>query len=1036
MTLGEMVGIAAAASAALLAAVSFVPALRAETVDRMADFVTALLRAISRGLRQSNSDYIDIESNDGEYTFIGKDGSRMTMIRIEGCQTIVDTHEFVSVNDKIAGALKGFMTKGGHYCVITHDDDPEGVERMIREAQAPQRATAQRLEMAMEDLFEEDVRRLKEVCSTERTLICLYTLPTALTKDEMAADVRARQEVLAGNPLPRMANAPALFRMWRATSSRHDAFVDAVVRQCQTAGVRAIKLAVKEAAREMRMSLDPHWTHSDYEPRVIGDKIPLRETRRNPEDVSGYLWPGLDHQLVPRDMEEVSAKVVRIGSRIYQPMDMWLCQNEATAKPFQVFVGAAKASKVPWRATIRIGPKGVAAMQFKSLFNAFIRFTNPENRAVHEAMERVKDWLGRGEMDVRLQMDFCTWAPFDSPRLLDERASRLARAIEAWGGIEVREASGDPRESVVACAPGLRLRSPANVTCALMDDVTRMLPLFRPATAWSSGGILFRSDDGKLLPFQPHSSVQSNWVNVFIAEPRSGKSVLANAINTALCLSPGLVRLPLIGIIDVGRASAGFISLIQNALPASKAHLVQSFRLRMEKGFEINPFDTSLGCHEPLPNESAFVENFLLTLVTAPGRVSADEAMIQLCRDTVQYAYQMYGPHAPQAKRYSRHVLGAEAVDRAMDHIRFNVDQDTTWWEVVRALYVAGRTHEATLAQRFAVPLATDLIEVQSNSPYFGNVYAHASTSSGEPLISAFQRMLLGAINAYPIIGKPTRFDIGEARIVSVDLDDVAKTGSAAADHQSAVCYMLARHVVARNFYAHEDDLAFVPGDYRVYHERRIAEIRQDKKHFMVDEMWRTRGQAGVQAQFERDAREGGKAGVMTSFISQGIEDFPKELLAFATGRFILSPQTEPSAQLMRDSFGATAGTVFAAQNRIKAPGPEGSTVLAIFRTRNDGEVAQLNKLTMGGIRMWAQSTTNEDTFVRDKLYTRLGAVEARRLLAQIYPGGSLLPELERRQRQLGSGATIDSEQTDGMLVAMVEELYQSYLSSRLARAA
>ena len=51
------------------------------------------------------------------------------------------------------------------------------------------------------------------------------------------------------------------------------------------------------------------------------------------------------------------------------------------------------------------------------------------------------------------------------------------------------------------------------------------------------------------------------------ARPGSGKSVLSNAINLALCLSGGITRLPRIAIIDIGPSSSGLISLLKEALP-------------------------------------------------------------------------------------------------------------------------------------------------------------------------------------------------------------------------------------------------------------------------------------------------------------------------------------------------------------------------------------------------------------------------------------------------------------------------------------
>lgn len=1025
MTFLELAGIATMVLVVLIGGLTLLPGVGASIVDRIAAVSVAVLRVFSRGLKQSAADYVDVESTHGPQTFLLKDGSRMTVCRIRGVDQIIGADEFDRMDRVVNERMKAFLGNGAHEFVFTHEEDPEGAERVIREAQRAQRETAARLELNLDDLFEEDVVRLSKYCSRETTLMCLYTLPKVLGPEDWERDKALRAELLAGHKLPKVSIGPNVLRSVREMAIRHDGFVDSFVRECRTAGFRIDVLGVGEASREMRMAIDPEFTSSEYCPALPFEGAPqLRMGRRDPSDASGSLPPALDIQLIPRDVVR-EGRTVRVGDRRYAPMEMFLAQKTDRTKPFSAMVASAKSAGVPWRIAIRVGPEGIKTQSLKTLFNGFIQFSNPENKIIREANEAIRELSLRGATDVRLQMDFVTWAPAHDERLLSERASKLARAIEAWGGIEVRLFTGDAVESLMAASPGLSRKSPANITCGLLDDVAALLPLYRPAELWSDGAVLFRTVDGKLYPFQPHSNIQSNYVNVFIAEPRAGKSVLANAINTALCLSPGLTRLPLIGIIDVGRSSAGFISLIKNALPASKQHLVQTFRLRMEAGYEINPFDTSLGCDNPLPQEAAFAENFLLTAISPNPSDAVEELMVNFTRDVVRSAYTRFNRHGQFQKIYCRGLDGMQDVDAALNTIGFDTDDGTTYWEVVDALIAAGRFHDASLAQRHAVPQFSDLTAVSSEN-YFGTMYSDASLKSGEGVIKAFQRLVNTAIQNYPILAKATRFDVGEARIVSIDLDEVAKEGSISARHMTAVSYMLARHVVARNFYVHEDDLADIPANVRAYHQRRIADIRQDKKHFMADELHRTRGHQHVHAQFERDAREGGKAGVMSSFISQDISDFPKELLAFSTSRFILSTATNAASAMMSDYFNATGSVLWAAQNRIRAPGPEGSTVLALFRTRDGGgnNASQVLKLTLGGIRLWAQSTTNEDAYVRDALYARMGAVETRRLLAKEYPSGSLLPEVERRRALLLGADAIDEKAKQSIIDTLVEELY------------
>src|SRR5260364_234402 len=69
------------------------------------------------------------------------------------------------------------------------------------------------------------------------------------------------------------------------------------------------------------------------------------------------------------------------------------------------------------------------------------------------------------------------------------------------------------------------------------------------------------------VSFPAYSSLPNAWVDLILALNGSGKSVWLNTLNLGAILSPGLKRLPLITIIDIGPSSSGLIDLLQNALP-------------------------------------------------------------------------------------------------------------------------------------------------------------------------------------------------------------------------------------------------------------------------------------------------------------------------------------------------------------------------------------------------------------------------------------------------------------------------------------
>ncbi len=87
----------------------------------------------------------------------------------------------------------------------------------------------------------------------------------------------------------------------------------------------------------------------------------------------------------------------------------------------------------------------------------------------------------------------------------------------------------------------------------------------------------------------------------------------------------------------------------------------------------------------------------------------------------------------------------------------------------------------------------------------------------------------------------------------------------------------------------------------------------------------------------------------------------------------------------------------------------------------------QLLTNTLGPIELWAFSTTAEDARLRNKLYQKLGPKEARRVLANLFPSGSVKSLIEARLSVLkeqqgiieeGSGLSIADQLLDEIIVA------------------
>ena len=151
-----------------------------------------------------------------------------------------------------------------------------------------------------------------------------------------------------------------------------------------------------------------------------------------------------------------------------------------------------------------------------------------------------------------------------------------------------------------------------------------MMPWSRTASPWEHGSVLFRLPHGALWPYDPSGgSKRPQVLDIFVAPPRSGKSVLANTINLGLVSQPRGARcergakLPLIGKVDIGSSAEGFVRLMQEALGPERRHEAIYTTMQFAPGYEFNVFDLQVGCEYPLPLEKAFLQNFL-ALITLP----------------------------------------------------------------------------------------------------------------------------------------------------------------------------------------------------------------------------------------------------------------------------------------------------------------------------------------------------------------------------------------------------------------------------------
>ncbi|MCB9988209.1 MAG: type IV secretion protein IcmB [Rhodospirillales bacterium] len=983
-------------------------------------FIRKVLLPFQVALRQSVDSFIRLETSDDDITMVAEDGSLISYIKVDGSRQVIGEEEYQLLIEGATLKIGARFDRPGHALQIYFVRDPGRIEAHLKKLVRPCKVTAETIEMDMDDLFEERVRNLKKYVSYEECYFVLWTRPEVLTKTEMqraAKDARSNNQkwVNAGYAQNPLAALPPL-------RTRHKSYVSAILASLHELGIMGETMEVHDALRAIRNNLHPDHANEDWKACLPGDPIPPRAPTE-PHDLSDIMWPALKQQLSTSNAVVVDNTIVRIGNLLWGGADMTLGPMDAL--PFTQLLNRLFDAKVPYRISFLIEGGGANASAFRAFIATILGVTNALNKQIKFSLENLQS-MARREPVIKLRVSFATWAPADDMRTIQNRLSVLVQAVESWGYCQVSEISGDPLDCVMSSAMGIHCAGTAPTAIAPMYEIMKLLPWQRASSPFDNGSILLRTADGKIWPYQTGTNVTTTWFDLVFAQPGAGKSVLLNSLNLGTCLSAGLSKLPYLAIIDIGPSSSGLISLIKEALPMGRDHEAAYYRLQMAHQFAINPFDTQLGCRFPLIDERSYLVELLSLLCTPPGHDKPYDGIQQLSGMVVDEMFRWRDDGSANAEPRPYLPRLDPDVDEALAKFNVHLPSDPYWWDVVDKMFDLDQIHIAGLAQRHAVPTLSDAVTA-ARRPQIRSLLEETSVGfSAENVVNAFERMITSAIRELPILASITQFDISDSRVCALDLMDVAPQGDEVADRQTSIMYMLARHALVRSWWVGPESLQFIPEKYRDYHELRLQDIGETPKRLCYDEFHRTSSSGGVRGQVIRDVREGRKRGVQIILASQLLDDFSQDMIDLATGVWVLGTAvSEAAVENIRERFGLSETARDVIRFRLTGPKSGGAPMLFILGT-NDGRYEQYLINTLGPIELWALSTSMEDVAIRNRLYGRLGAGTARRLLAATFPGGSARGEIKRR---VLAKSEKEGESKSAMTSAVIEEIVQELVT-------
>ncbi len=787
-------------------------------------------------------------------------------------------------------------------------------------------------------------------------------------------------------------------------------------------GIAGEVIEAHDALRAVKNNLYPSKANKSWKACLPGDPIPPRAPNSK-KDMSEVLWPSLRQQLSLADAQVVNESIVRIGDRLWGGADITLAPMDPS--PFPMLLNRLFDAKVPYRISFMIEGGGASSVAMRSFAATLLGVTNAVNKQIKYSLEGLQR-MARQEPVVKLRISVATWGPQDNIRVIQDRLSNLVQAVESWGYCQVSEFSGDPLDCVMSSAMGIHCAGTAPSAIAPMYEVMKLMPWQRPSSPFEQGAMLFRTPDGKVWPYQTGTNVTTTWFDLIFAQPGAGKSVLMNSINMACCLSPGIQKLPYVSVIDIGPSSAGMISLIKEGLPEDRKHEAEHYRLRMTQDYAVNPFDTKLGCRYALMDERSYLVELLTLLCTPPGAERPYDGIQQLAGMVVDEMYRWRDDKAANSEARPYLARLDLDIDEALQKHKIHLPDDPYWWDVVDRLYDAGDITMAIKAQRHASPSLSDAITA-SRRPQIRSLLEQTSIGgTAENVIDAFERMITAAIREFPILSGVTQFDVSQARICALDLMDVSPQGDDTADRQTAIMYMLARHIMVSNWWLGPEMISAIPDKYKPYHELRLQDIMETPKRLCYDEFHRTNGSTSVRAQVVRDVREGRKRGVQIALSSQLLDDFDDNMIDLATGVWVLGAAiSDQAVDNIKDRFGLSMTARNVIRHRLTGPKSIGAPALLVLGTV-DGRYEQHLYNTLGPIELWALSTSSEDVAIRTRLYDILGAHRARQMLAANFPGGSARGEIKRRIIDLAEKGETRSAALSTVIDTIVKELVEA----------
>ncbi|WP_210498594.1 hypothetical protein [Vibrio crassostreae] len=930
----------------------------------------------------SLDDFIEVNTALDDFNFVTKKGYMCTLISIDGSLEENNYYpDYRAKTDLFSSTIGNYFNDNDHMMQVVYRKINGGEEKIIKDSLTTAQARAKKIGLHIEGLFDSQVKTFAKKISNEKVVIALWTKTGTMSsldyaKDQIELESSAKELQSKDSP-------QNLVSGYRKVITEHNEFVNSVIKSLYSISVITTKLTRHKAVNNMISTLSPElqeeidviFPDSDYYAR--GKESLFGKDHK----VSEALWPSIAQQIIPEDEVNIdtTARVVQIGSKLFSTFEIDTPPRNLVT--FNALTEHVR-SDVPYQISFFIDSSISFSFFWKSALSRFpIPATNSRISKTIKATDQLKLI---GEPNVEYKISVSTWSN-DYEKLCDQR-EHLISSMAKWGSARSREYKGSPIKAMLNSAAGLNTQTFGGTVYAPLKGVAPQLPLSRRISLWKKSMLSFLADGGKLFPYSPtSSSFQKYWNIGVLADMGSGKSVLLQCIALTHMLTnneKGLM--PMVGYLDIGFSSKGVVDTLRALSERDSRNKYLHLTLQNHENHAFNIHDTQLGCREPDADQSKFILNFYLTLLTPIGEKKPDSNLEALLQQAIKDAY-IYTNDDNKPKEYRESTL--PEIDEFLEEQGVDIQQ-LSWWEAVDYLFDKNKVTLAQKAQRYAVPTIQDVIAQFNLSNSIKNTYETATIeNSDETLINYTQRLLTQAIDAYPLISKPTKIDVEGANFIVLDLNDVAKGKGESGKKTTSIFYNLGRFIVTRNFFITIELLNHVPERYMKYHTKRVDVVKTIPKLMVYDEFHRVSWLDSMVSQIVEEMREGRKWNLSILMASQLLKDFSDEIKHLMSSKFLLSNSVdEPS--VVGKSFGLNRHLMNYFKTYCTGPdGANGTPMIAQIKLKKR-YINQSFRFIISPYLYWITTSDATDSSFKSFAVQRLGGKVALEKLSEKFPYG------------------------------------------------